>query len=87
MKVLDFRVRPRVPFYYQGLVPTPSKEIGRYIKVYHAEPRMSFTSMEESITEMREKGVEKGVSKATRKGVGKGVRKGVRKVVPRRGGR
>ncbi|MCB1154701.1 MAG: amidohydrolase [Deltaproteobacteria bacterium] len=61
MKVLDFRVRPRVPFYYQGLVPTPSKEIGRYIKVYHAEPRMSFTSMEESITEMREKGVEKGV--------------------------
>ncbi|MBZ0272359.1 amidohydrolase family protein [bacterium] len=61
MNILDFRVRPRVPYFYKDLVPVPNPAIARYISLYKGEPRLGISSFEESIAEMKENGITQAV--------------------------
>lgn len=61
MKILDFRVRPRVEWFYRELVPDPIPAFKRYVTLYSAEERLSLTGWDASIAEMRAAGVTQGV--------------------------
>lgn len=61
MEVIDFRTRPRTPYFYRDLVPRVKPHLKSYVKMYNIEPRLSLTSLSESIREMNSSGVTHGV--------------------------
>ena len=66
MEILDFRLRPRVEFFYKGLVPKPAPEFEAYFRLYKADEllqqrRFRLLGFEDSIAEMKEFQVSKGV--------------------------
>ena len=64
MDIIDFRMRPKTPYFMQGITPNPTVEFQRYIKLYKAtvgKGRLEITNLQSSTEEMHSKGVTKGV--------------------------
>lgn len=63
-QILDFRVRPQMPVFMDGIHPNTRPEFVRYMKLYKANERkhhLEFISLEESTKKMQEAGVGRAV--------------------------
>ena len=61
MEIIDFRVRPRTEFFMRDLVPTVIPAYEEYVKLFHMEPRLKLTSIDESVAEMTAASITCGV--------------------------
>lgn len=65
MKIMDFRMRPRIQAFYNGLLPKPAPEFEAYFRLYKTditkERRFRLESVEATVEEMNEFGITKGV--------------------------
>ena len=63
-EIIDFRVRPQMPVFFDGIWPETRPEFVRYWKLYKADERkhlLDFISLEESTKNMQEAGVGRAV--------------------------
>ena len=61
MEIIDFRTRPRTPYFYRDIVPEPIPAFKQYFAMYHMDHRMQLAPLVESVQEMQEAGVTTGV--------------------------
>jgi predicted TIM-barrel fold metal-dependent hydrolase len=61
MEIIDFRVRPRTEFFLKDVVPKVIPAYEKYVEVFHMEPRLTLTSLDESVAEMTAASITRGV--------------------------
>lgn len=61
MEIIDFRLRPRTEFFFKDLVPKVIPAYEAYVELFHMEPRLTLTSLAESVAEMTAASIAHGV--------------------------